>query len=139
MTKYTVLILFAIAAFVLPVFAGNDYLWGTIGDDDYKLAKDTVKKAFFVGLKVKKTYTFKQSVSNIQIFTIILLYNIIFVILQDNLNALTITAIKVTDRKKSHGATAVLKSGGPGSKGATLAFTSETGYGISDYVEIWGR
>ncbi|XP_017012991.1 uncharacterized protein [Drosophila takahashii] len=116
--KYTVLILFAIAAFVLPAFAGNDYLWGTIGDNDYKLAKDTVKKAFFVGLKVKKTYTFKQS---------------------DNLNALTITAIKVTDKKKSHGATAVLKSGGPGSKGATIAFTSDKNYGISDVVEIWGR
>lgn len=58
---------------------------------------------------------------------------------QDNLDALTITAIKVTDKKKSNGATAVLVSGGPGSKGATIKFTSQRGYGIKDVVEIWGR
>lgn len=58
---------------------------------------------------------------------------------QNNLNALTITAIKVTDKKKSNGATAVLLSGGPGSKGATIKFTSERGCGIKDIVEIWGR
>ncbi|XP_016948738.1 uncharacterized protein LOC108023633 [Drosophila biarmipes] len=116
--KYPTLVLLALAALVLPTLAGNDYLWGTIGDNDYKLAKDTVSKAFFVGLVQKKTYVFKQS---------------------NNLDALTITAIKVTDKKKSHGATAVLTSGGPGSKGATIKFTSERGYGISDLVEIWGR
>ncbi|XP_017064002.1 uncharacterized protein LOC108103141 [Drosophila eugracilis] len=116
--KFTTIILFALAAFVLPTFATNDYLWGTIGDNDYKLAKDTVSKAFFVGLVQTKKYVFKQS---------------------DNLNALTITAIKITDKKKSHGATAVLSSGGPGSKGATIKFTSERGYGIKDVVEIWGR
>ncbi|EDX16521.1 uncharacterized protein LOC6740043 [Drosophila simulans] len=116
--KYTTIILFALAAFVLPTFAANDYLWGEVGANDYKLAKDTVSKAFFVGLVQTKKYVFKQS---------------------DNLNALTITAIKITDKKKSHGATAVLVSGGPGSKGATIKFTSERGYGIKDTVEIWGR
>jgi len=52
---------------------------------------------------------------------------------------LTITAIRVTDKKKKNGATAVLVAGGPGSKGATIEFTSERGYGIKDMVEIWGR
>jgi len=52
---------------------------------------------------------------------------------------LTITAIKVTDKKKEgNGATAVLVAGGPGSKGATIEFTSERGHGINDLVEIWG-
>ncbi|XP_017055743.1 uncharacterized protein LOC108097745 [Drosophila ficusphila] len=116
--KYPTIILLVVAAYVLPTFAGNDYLWGEIGPNDYKLAKDTVSKAFFVGLVQTKKYVFKQS---------------------DNLNALTITAIQVTDKKKSHGATAVLVSGGPGSKGATIKFTSERGYAIKDVVEIWGR
>ncbi|KAI8034222.1 uncharacterized protein LOC128264740 [Drosophila gunungcola] len=116
--KYPTIVLFALAAYVLPALAGNDYLWGEIGANDYKLAKDTVKKAFFVGLVQSKKYVFKQS---------------------ENLNALTITAIRVTDKQKSHGATVVLASGGPGSKGVTLKFTSERGYGIKDIVEIWGR
>ncbi|XP_023178488.2 probable salivary secreted peptide [Drosophila hydei] len=100
------------------VNAGNDYLWGEIGPNDYHLAKDTVSKAFFVGLVQSKKYVFKQ---------------------KNNLDALTITAIKVTDKKKSNGATAVLVAGGPGSKGATIQFTSQRGYGIKDVVEIWGR
>ncbi|KAH8374154.1 hypothetical protein KR200_003111 [Drosophila serrata] len=108
-----------VLACALPrIQAGNNYLWGEIGNNDYKLAKDTVSKAFFVGLVQTKKYTFKQS---------------------DNLNALTITAIKITDKKKSNGATAELISGGPGSKGATIKFTSVRGYGIKDLVEIWGR
>lgn len=47
---------------VSSVSAGNDYLWGEIGANDYKLAKDTVSKAFFVGLVQTKKYVFKQSV-----------------------------------------------------------------------------
>lgn len=47
---------------VSSVYAGNDYLWGEVGDNDYKLAKDTVSKAFFVGLVQSKKYVFKQSV-----------------------------------------------------------------------------
>lgn len=47
---------------VSSVYAGNDYLWGEVGDNDYKLAKDTVSKAFFVGLVQTKTFVFKQSV-----------------------------------------------------------------------------
>ncbi|XP_017029867.1 uncharacterized protein [Drosophila kikkawai] len=108
-----------VLACALPrTYAGNDYLWGEIGANDYKLEKTTVSKAFFVGLVQTKKYTFKQS---------------------DNLNALTITAIKVTDKKKRNGATAELISGGPGSKGATIKFTSVRGGGIKDVVEIWGR
>ncbi|XP_033234924.1 uncharacterized protein [Drosophila pseudoobscura] len=105
-------------AFHEPVCATNNYLWGEIGANDYKLAKDTVKKAFFVGLVQTKKYVFKQS---------------------DNLDALTITAIQITDKKKNNGATAELTSGGPGSKGATILFNSVRGYGINDVVEIWGR
>ncbi|XP_041450355.1 uncharacterized protein LOC121404614 [Drosophila obscura] len=101
-----------------PVCATKNYLWGEIGVNDYKLAKDTIKKAFFVGLVQTKKYVFKQS---------------------DNLDALTITAIQITDKKKNNGATAQLISGGPGSKGATILFESERGYGINDLVEIWGR
>lgn len=44
------------------VCAGNDYQWGEIGANDYKLAKDSVSKAFFVGLVQSKKYVFKQSV-----------------------------------------------------------------------------
>jgi len=66
--KYPTIVLFALAALVLPTLATNDYLWGTIGDNDYKLAKDTVSKAFFVGVVQKKTYVFKQSVSDIHIY-----------------------------------------------------------------------
>ncbi|XP_034650153.1 uncharacterized protein LOC117889790 [Drosophila subobscura] len=105
-------------AFQEPVYATNNYLWGEIGSNDYKLAKDTIKKAFFVGLVQTKKYVFKQS---------------------DNLDALTITAIQITDQKKNNGATAELISGGPGSKGATIFFKSVRGYGINDVVEIWGR
>ncbi|XP_034102067.1 uncharacterized protein LOC133842337 [Drosophila sulfurigaster albostrigata] len=114
----TLLGLVLCCALLSTVYAGNDYLWGEIGDNDYKLAKDTVSKAFFVGLVQTKKYVFKQS---------------------NDLNALTITAIKVTDKKSSNGATAVLVAGGPGSKGATIQFTSQRGYGIKDVVEIWGR
>ncbi|EDW02375.1 probable salivary secreted peptide [Drosophila grimshawi] len=114
----TLLGLFICCALVTSVYGGNDYLWGEIGPNDYHLAKDTVSKAFFVGLVQTKKYVFKQ---------------------KNDLNALTITAIKVTDKKKSNGATAVLTSGGPGSKGATIVFTSERGSGIKDLVEIWGR
>ncbi|EDW74487.1 probable salivary secreted peptide [Drosophila tropicalis] len=114
----TIGLVVCIAYLVPGASAGNDYLWGEIGPNDYKLAKDTVKKAFFVGLVQTSTYTFTQ---------------------KDNLNALTITAIQVTDKKKSNGATAQLISGGPGSKGATIKFKSKRGYGIKDVVEIWGR
>ncbi|KAH8370443.1 hypothetical protein KR093_003556 [Drosophila rubida] len=100
------------------VYAGNDYLWGEVGPNDYKLAKDTVSKAFFVGLVQTKKFIYEQ---------------------KNNLNALTVTAVKVTDKKKNHGATCELVAGGPGSKGVTLKFTSERGYGIKDVVEIWGR
>ncbi|XP_030383985.1 probable salivary secreted peptide [Scaptodrosophila lebanonensis] len=106
------------SVFVASVSAGNDYLWGEIGPNDYKLAKDTVKKAFVLGLVQSKKYVFKQS---------------------NNLDALTITAIRVTDKKSSDGATAQLTSGGPGSKGATITFKSQRGKGIKDVVEIWGR
>lgn len=125
---------------VSSVYAGNDYLWGEVGDNDYKLAKDTVSKAFFVGLVQTKKYVFKQSVCR-ALVPLLLLLDLYIVLLspQNNLDALTITAVKVTDKKKSHGATAVLVSGGPGSKGATIEFTSERGYGIKDVVEIWGR
>ncbi|KAH8296919.1 hypothetical protein KR044_001053 [Drosophila immigrans] len=114
----TLLGLVLCGALLTTVYASNDYLWGEIGPNDYQLSKDTVKKAFFVGLVQHKKYVFKQD---------------------NNLNALTITAVKITDQKKSNGATAVLSAGGPGSKGATINFTSERGYGIKDVVEIWGR
>ncbi|KAL7724720.1 hypothetical protein ACLKA6_020035 [Drosophila palustris] len=104
--------------FLTTVYGGNNYLWGEIGPNDYHLAKDTVSKAFFLGLVQHKKYVFKQS---------------------NNLDALTITAIRITDKKKDNGATAVLVAGGPGSKGATIEFTSQRGYGIKDLVEIWGR
>ncbi|XP_065370146.1 probable salivary secreted peptide [Calliphora vicina] len=102
---------------VVSVSAGNDYLWGEIGSRDTLISKKIVSKAFVVGLVVKEKYVFKQ----------------------DNLNAYTITAVKVTDKKKKDGATAELISGGPGSKGATIRFTSQRGHGIKDEVEIWGR
>ncbi|XP_064547940.1 uncharacterized protein LOC135435009 [Drosophila montana] len=118
MNSVTLVGLVLCCVFLTSAYAGNDYLWGEIGPNDYQLAKDTVSKAFFVGLVQKKKYVFKQS---------------------DNLDALTITAIRVTDKKKSNGATAVLTAGGPGSKGATIQFTSQRGYGIKDLVEVWGR
>lgn len=118
LSSVTFLGLVLCGVFLTTVYGGKDYLWGEIGPHDYHLAKDTVSKAFFVGLVQHKKYVFKQS---------------------DNLNALTITAIKVTDKKKEgNGATAVLVAGGPGSKGATIEFTSERGHGINDLVEIWG-
>lgn len=55
--------LMVLACLLPSTYAGNDYLWGEIGPNDYKLAKDTVSKAFFVGLVQSKKYTFKQSVS----------------------------------------------------------------------------
>ena len=38
---------------------------------------------------------------------------------------------------KKNGATADLVSGGPGTQGATIKFTSERGKSIKDQVEIW--
>lgn len=59
--------------FVTSAYAGNDYLWGEIGPNDYQLAKDTVSKAFFLGLVQTKKYVFKQSVRNIpQLFELAL-------------------------------------------------------------------
>ncbi|KAH8373055.1 hypothetical protein KR009_011194 [Drosophila setifemur] len=116
--RYSIIFFLIFIAFFDSTCAVNNYLWGEAGPTDYKLAKDTISKAFFVGLVQTKKYVFKQS---------------------DNLNALTITAIKITDKKKSNGATAELLSGGPGSKGATILFKSKRGFGIKDVVEIWGR
>ncbi|EDV41416.1 uncharacterized protein Dana_GF20010 [Drosophila ananassae] len=116
--KSRLIFVLAITAYIIPSFAFNNYLWGEISGNDYILAKDKVSKAFFVGLVQTKKYVFKQ---------------------KDNLNALTITAIKITDKKEKNGATAELLSGGPGSKGATILFQSKRGYGINDVVEIWGR
>ncbi|KAH8323647.1 hypothetical protein KR074_008454 [Drosophila pseudoananassae] len=110
--------LLAFAAYIIPIFAFNNYLWGEISPNDYILAKDKVSKPFFVGLVQTKKYVFKQ---------------------KDNLNALSISAIKITDKKEKNGATAELLSGGPGSKGATILFQSKRGYEINDVVEIWGR
>lgn len=59
---------------VSSVYAGNDYLWGEVGDNDYKLAKDTVSKAFFVGLVQTKTYVFKQSVCRALVPFLLLLH-----------------------------------------------------------------
>ncbi|ALC41456.1 CG34026 [Drosophila busckii] len=118
MAKLTLIATLLVGVFLVGAYAGNDYLWGEVGANDYKLAKDSVHKAFFVGMVLNKKYVFKQ---------------------KNNLDALTITAIKITDKKKSDGATAVLTHGGPGSKGATIMFTSQRGHGISDVVEIWGR
>ncbi|XP_020712798.1 probable salivary secreted peptide isoform X1 [Ceratitis capitata] len=108
-----------ICIFTTYAYAGTDYLWGEITDKDYLISKETVSKAFVVGLSVSKKYVFKQKV-------------------KDNLNAFTITAIKVTDKKKS-GATVTLVSGGLGSKGVTLLFKSQRGKSIKDVVEIYGR
>ncbi|KAH8272026.1 hypothetical protein KR018_007039 [Drosophila ironensis] len=113
-----IFVVLALAVYFIPVIASNDYLWGKVDDNNYQLAKDKVSKAFFVGIVQTKKYVFKQA---------------------DNLNALTITAIKITDKKKNNGATAELVSGGPGSKGATILFKSKRGYGINDIVEIWGH
>lgn len=59
---------------VSSVYAGNDYLWGEVGDNDYKLAKDTVSKAFFVGLVQTKTFVFKQSVCRALVPFLLLLH-----------------------------------------------------------------
>lgn len=59
---------------VSSVYAGNDYLWGEVGDNDYKLAKDTVSKAFFVGLVQTKTFVFKQSVCRTLVPFLLLLH-----------------------------------------------------------------
>ena len=115
--KHSFIVLFLATVYFASSFAGNDYLWGDIHPNDYLIKKDTVSKAFFVGRSVSTKYVFKQ---------------------QNDLNALTITGIRVVDKKK-HGATAQLLSGGPGSKGVTIKFVSQKGKGISSVVEVYGR
>ncbi|XP_036331429.1 probable salivary secreted peptide [Rhagoletis pomonella] len=115
--KYLFVFALLVGAFVANSFAANDYLWGEITSKDHLISKERVSKGFVVGLRVTKKYVFKQ---------------------KDNLNALTITAIKVIDKKKS-GASVTLVNGGPGWKGATLLFKSKRGKGIKDVVEIYGH
>lgn len=51
-----------ICIFTTYAYAGTDYLWGEITDKDYLISKETVSKAFVVGLSVSKKYVFKQKV-----------------------------------------------------------------------------
>ncbi|XP_055840375.1 uncharacterized protein LOC129907908 [Episyrphus balteatus] len=109
-------LLLTVVVTLVACTVGYQYEWGTIGPKDYKIESHKVSKLFFLGLRVSKTYIFKQK----------------------KIDALTITAIRVTDLKDK-GAVAELVNGGPGSKGATLKFTSERSKGILSKVEIWGR
>lgn len=114
------LVLFALfLAAVAIVNAKNNYEWGQKGEKDILLAEEKVSKAFIVGLSVSTKYTFSQ---------------------KNNFDAKTITYIEVNDQKKGEkGAVTTLLSGGPGSKGCTLKFKSQTGKGINDIVKIYGR
>lgn len=114
------LVLFALLCAVAIVSGEKkDYEWGQKGAKDILLAEHKVSKLFIVGLSVSTKYTFSQ---------------------KNYLDAKTITYIEVKDQKKEEkGAVVTLLSGGPGSKGCTLKFKSQTGKGINDIVKIYGR
>ncbi|XP_055916434.1 uncharacterized protein LOC129949175 [Eupeodes corollae] len=112
-----VLIFIFLVTFVTYIQAA-DYQWGEPdGPKDYLIAKDKVKKIFFLGLRVTKKYIFKQR----------------------DTDALTITAIRITDIKKKYDSTAEIISGGLGSKGVAIRFKSKKSKSIKSLVEIWGR
>lgn len=58
--RFALLTVVTVALVVCTLAA--DYQWGEPGPKDFLIAKDKVKKAFFLGLRVTKKYIFKQKV-----------------------------------------------------------------------------
>ncbi|XP_005183794.1 uncharacterized protein LOC101891757 [Musca domestica] len=119
MAKFLCLTSFVVAAAIVTLCSanGNDYQWGTIGAADKLMAKEVVFKPGFLGTVTTHNYVYQQVGAAAP---------------------LTIKAIKITDKKKFKGATAVVASGGVGSSDVTITFTSLRGSGIKSLVEIYG-
>ncbi|XP_065366841.1 probable salivary secreted peptide [Calliphora vicina] len=94
----------------------NNYVWGTHSTKDVLLAREMVTRSGFFGVVTTYDYVYKA----------------------DSLTPPKISYIKITDAKPFGGATATISTGGLNTEAVSILFTSQRGFGIKSFVEIYG-